>query len=126
MDKFEYEYSAANQSERNEIERIRSFYAPQDDRAGKIAQLKKLNDMARRPANITAIILGIAGVLIFGFGMCLCLVWDEFVWGIIAGLAGIAILAAVLPLHSCLLKKGKQKYAKRIIELSDDLLRSDQ
>lgn len=41
---------------------------------------------------------GIAGALALGVGMCLCMVWDQMVPGVIVGLAGIAVLLCLVPL----------------------------
>ncbi|MBQ8859941.1 MAG: hypothetical protein IJ015_01220 [Ruminococcus sp.] len=48
--------------------------------------------------NIVAIIVGVAGALILGVGMCLCLVWESFVVGTIVGLAGIVMLLSLIPI----------------------------
>lgn len=44
------------------------------------------------------IIYSIVAVLILGSGMCLCLVWHEFVWGTLVGLLGIGLLIALIPM----------------------------
>ena len=44
------------------------------------------------------IIYSIFAVLILGAGMCLCLVWQEFVWGTLVGLLGIVMLIALIPM----------------------------
>lgn len=38
------------------------------------------------------------GVLVLGLGMCLCLVWQKFVWGTIVGLIGIILLLGLIPM----------------------------
>lgn len=40
----------------------------------------------------------IISCLILGVGMCLCLVWNEFVYGIIIGVIGIAMLLCLIPM----------------------------
>lgn len=125
MAKFEYEYNASTDGERREIERIRAAYAPKDERAQKLERLKELNERAKRPATIAAITAGTVGTLLFGLGMCLCIEWNELLWGIVCGLCGIAILACALPLHSKLQKRGKEKYGKEILELSEELLKDE-
>ena len=37
-------------------------------------------------------------VLILGTGMCLCLVWQQFVWGTLVGLLGIVMLIMLIPM----------------------------
>jgi hypothetical protein len=44
------------------------------------------------------IIYSIFAVLILGTGMCLCLVWQEFIWGTLVGLLGIVMLIALIPM----------------------------
>lgn len=48
-------------------------------------------------AVLTAVI-GIAGALALGVGMCFCMVWSNMIPGIIIGLAGIVILLCLIPL----------------------------
>lgn len=48
--------------------------------------------------NVFRIIYGIAAVLLLGTGMCLCLVWQQFVWGTLVGLLGIVMLIALIPM----------------------------
>ena len=40
----------------------------------------------------------VAAVLILGAGMCLCLVWQQFVWGTLVGLLGLVMLFALIPM----------------------------
>jgi len=40
----------------------------------------------------------VAGALILGVGMCLCLVGQRFVTGILVGLVGILMLLCLIPL----------------------------
>ena len=41
---------------------------------------------------------GIAGALALGIGMCLCMVWENMVLGILIGLVGILLLLSLIPL----------------------------
>ena len=36
--------------------------------------------------------------LVFGTGMCMCMVWQQFVWGTLVGLLGIIMLLALIPM----------------------------
>ncbi len=47
---------------------------------------------------VLIVIVGIAGALAFGVGMCFCMVWENIVLGIVIGLAGIVILLGLIPL----------------------------
>lgn len=46
---------------------------------------------------IGTVILVAAGVLAFGGGMCMVMVWDMLVYGIAVGLAGIVLLLCLIP-----------------------------
>ena len=48
--------------------------------------------------NLFRIIYSVIAVLILGAGMCLCLVWQQFVWGTLVGLLGIVMLIALIPM----------------------------
>jgi len=47
---------------------------------------------------LLAIILGVAGALMLGIGMCFAMVWTQMVFGIILGIAGIILLIFLIPL----------------------------
>lgn len=48
--------------------------------------------------NLFRIIYGVVAVLILGIGMCMCLVWQQIVWGTLVGLLGIVMLIVLIPL----------------------------
>ena len=48
--------------------------------------------------NVFRVIYAVVAVLILGTGMCLCLVWEMFVWGTLVGLLGIVMLIALIPM----------------------------
>jgi len=47
---------------------------------------------------IAVLALSIVGALVLGVAMCMCMVWNLLVWGIIAGLVGILLLLCLIPL----------------------------
>lgn len=47
---------------------------------------------------IGTIVLGVAGAMVFGIGMCMVMVWDMLVWGVVIGLVGIVLLLCLIPL----------------------------
>lgn len=47
---------------------------------------------------VLGIAVGIVGALALGLGMCLCMVWDHMVLGILIGVVGIVILLCLIPL----------------------------
>ena len=46
---------------------------------------------------IGATLIGIAGALLFGVGMCPTMVWSNMVVGIIIGIIGIVVLLCLIP-----------------------------
>lgn len=46
---------------------------------------------------IGATLIGIAGALLLGVGMCLTMVWSNMVVGIIVGIVGIVVLLCLIP-----------------------------
>lgn len=56
-------------------------------------KLPKLNGK-----NVFQVIYAIVATLVLGLGMCLCLVWQQIVWGTLVGLLGIIMLIALIPM----------------------------
>lgn len=48
--------------------------------------------------NLFRIIYGVVSALVLGVGMCLCLVWQQIVWGTLIGLLGIIMLVFLIPM----------------------------
>ena len=48
--------------------------------------------------NVFRIIYGVISTLILGLGMCMCLVWQQIVWGTLVGLLGIVLLLMLIPM----------------------------
>ena len=47
---------------------------------------------------IGTVLLGIAGALLLGVGMCLTMVWSNMILGIVIGIVGIVVLLCLIPL----------------------------
>jgi len=48
--------------------------------------------------SILRILYGILAALVLGVGLCMCLVWEQIVWGTLVGLLGIIMLIALIPM----------------------------
>ena len=57
---------------------------------------KKLPQMNVK--NVLRILYAVIAALILGVGMCLCLVWEQIIWGTLVGLLGIVMLFALIPM----------------------------
>ncbi len=117
---FQYTYSAVEQEK---IKEIRSKYAPRQE--SKLEKLERLDAAVTQKATLYSLILGIAGTLILGLGMSLCMVWGGvwFIVGIVTGLAGIGLLSLAYPLYSRILKKERARIAPEILRLTDELMK---
>ena len=48
--------------------------------------------------NVFRILYAVVAVLVLGTGMCMCLVWEQIIWGTLIGLLGIIMLIALIPM----------------------------
>lgn len=119
-DTFNYTYSAKQQ---REIESIREKYLPPEE--SKLDQLRRLDKKATKKGTVISVIIGVAGCLVMGLGMCCTMVWtgELFIPGIIIGLAGITLVAAAYPVYSRITRKEREKIAPEILKLTDELIR---
>ncbi len=117
---FEYTYSAERQ---REIEAIRKKYETKTE--DKMDQLRKLDKDAEKPGTIAAIAVGVVGLLLFGIGLSLAMVWTDtmLILGSIIGFVGMILIAAGLPVYRLVTKKQREKIAPQILALSEELLK---
>ncbi|MCM1167869.1 MAG: hypothetical protein NC299_17510 [Lachnospiraceae bacterium] len=47
---------------------------------------------------VGAVLIGIVGALALGVGMCMVMVWDMMILGIVVGVVGIVLLLCLIPL----------------------------
>lgn len=119
---FNYTYKAPTEQERKEIEAIKRQYEAPKSEEGKLERLRRLNNYVNGLATALSLIAGIGGILIFGLGLAMVLEWGLIVWGIIVMVVGIPPVIIAYPVYNKLIKRGKEKYGKEIIKLSDELL----
>lgn len=120
--KFNYSYSAPNESERREIESIKKQYISAPKKEDKLERLRDLNKRVMQPPLIISLTIGIVGTLVMGVGLTMVLEWNIVAWGVMTGILGAAIAASAYPIYKAILNRNKRKYGERIIELSNDLL----
>lgn len=105
------------------VKKILSSYKLREET--KLEKLKRLDKSTKNPARIFAYIFGIIGSLVLGTGMCFAmqvLTQLSIVTGIVIGLIGVLIVAINYPLYKKLLRHAKNKNAKEIINLSNEIL----
>lgn len=120
--KFVYNYSAPTEDERREIEGIRKQYGGEQVKKNSLSRLRELDKRVKNPPLILSIILGVAGVLIFGTGLTMILEWSLYVWGILVMVVGIVPVSIAYPLRKRLVKRNKERYGDEILKLSGELL----
>lgn len=125
---FKYTYSS---SEQEEIKSIRQKYVvPVED---DMARLRRLDAGVTQKATISALVAGIIGALIMGFGMSLAMtnLYEFFhmsatlamLVGIIVGIVGMACAGLAYPIYNLVLRKERAKIAPEIIRLTDELMK---
>ena len=117
-EKFEYTYSAKQQEE---IERIRRKYMPKEE--DKMELLRKLDRDVTKPGTVWALVIGVLGCLLFGFGMSCALVWRDslLIMGIVSGIAGMLVMGLALPVYQKITARQREKIAPQILALTKEL-----
>ena len=106
-------------------EQIANEYAPK--KTSKVVALKKLDQKAKRPAEIFTFTFGVIFALILGTSMSLCMgvigggTTLSMVIGIIVGLIGITGCSVNYPIYKKMIEKSKQKYGSDIIRLAKEI-----
>ena len=98
-----------------------------------MTHLRRLDASVTNKAQAVAILLGIIGVLILGFGMSLCMTElggilgsyrdMAMVIGIIVGVIGGILASLAYPIYNATIKAKRKKIAPEIIRLTDELMR---
>lgn len=127
---FTYTYSAREQAE---LKRIREKYAAPTEDEDKMARLRRLDASVTNTAQAVALVFGIIGTLILGFGMSLCMTdlgkilgsYGDMamVIGIIIGVVGGVLASLAYPIYNAIVKARRKKLAPEIIRLTDELMK---
>ncbi|MBQ2378193.1 MAG: hypothetical protein II297_07320 [Clostridia bacterium] len=127
---FTYTYSAKEQAE---LKRIRDKYTAPTEAEDKMARLRRLDASVTNTAQAVALVFGVIGTLILGFGMSLCMT-DlaeilgshrdlAMVIGIIVGIVGGVLASLAYPIYNIIVKAKRKKHAPEIIRLTDELMK---
>ena len=120
---FTYTYSA---KEQEEIRKIRDKYAPPSKEETSMERLRRLDASATKGAAAVSLIVGVAGTLLLGVGMCCAMVpgWEAyFIPGIAVGVVGIIGVIAAYPIYTHMVKRKRAKLSPEIMRLSDELMK---
>ena len=127
---FQYTYSAKEQAE---LKRIRDKYTAPTEVEDKMARLRRLDASVTNTAQAVALVFGVIGTLILGFGMSLVMTKlaeslgisgdAAMVIGIIVGIVGGILASLAYPIYNAIVKAKRKKLAPEIIRLTDELMK---
>ena len=111
------------------VQKIRTQYT--EKQHTELDALKELDARVKRPANVFAYTYGSVSAIIMGTGMSLVMteigeiigLASAMVPGILIGVVGMGMALSTYPIYKRILNSRKKKYAPRIMELSEKLLR---
>lgn len=127
---FTYTYSAREQAE---VKKIREKYTAPTEAEDKMDRLRRLDASVTNTAQAVALVFGVIGTLILGFGMSL--VMTELAQslglsgnaamfiGITVGIVGGILASLAYPIYTAIVKAKRKKIAPEIIRLSDELMK---
>ena len=123
-------YSAKEQAE---LKRIRDKYTAPTEVEDKMARLRRLDASVTNTAQAVALVFGVVGTLILGFGMSLVMTElaaelgisgdAAMVIGIIVGIVGGILASLAYPIYNAIVKAKRKKLAPEIIRLTDELMK---
>ncbi len=115
------------------VQKIRTQYTEKENI--QLDALKALDKKVKKPANIFAYTFGVIGSLVLGSGMSLAMNVIEpgtyfgitisenmMLPGIIIGILGIVMVSINYPIYKRILNSRRNKYAGKIIALSEEIL----
>ena len=111
------------------VQKIRTQYTEKEHTG--LDELKELDTKVKRPANVFAYIFGSISAIIMGAGMSLVMtdiaetvgIADPMLYGIIIGIVGLFMVIINYPIYKGILGRRRKKYADKIIELSDKIMK---
>lgn len=111
------------------VEKIRSQYTEQE--RTELDALKALDAKVKKPANVFGYAYGSIGAIVMGAGMSLVMtdigsllgMTETMIPGIAVGIVGLVMALTTYPIYKKILTSRKKKYAGKILELSDRLMK---
>ena len=127
---FTYTYSAKEQAE---LKRIRDKYTAPTEVEDKMARLRRLDARVTNTAQAVALVFGVIGTLLLGFGMSLVMTElseilgisgnEAMLIGITVGVVGGVLAVLAYPIYCAIAKAKRKKLAPEIIRLTDELMK---
>lgn len=124
-EKFEITYKSIGDTERREIESIRSRYMGASESDDKIVRLQRLDFLVRKLPIFISVALCIVGLLVFGTGLAFVLELNKMSLGAALGAGGLVIMIIAYPIYKAGYIFQRKRYAGQILRLTDELLDSN-
>ena len=111
------------------VQKIRTQYTEKE--STELDALRELDAKVKRPANVFAYVFGSISAIIMGAGMSLVMtdissvvgINDPMIPGILIGVVGMLLAIVNYPIYKGILGCRRKKYADKIIELSDKIMK---
>ena len=111
------------------VEKIRSQYTEQQHT--ELDALKALDAKVKKPAYVFGYTYGSIGAIVMGAGMSLVMtdigamlgMTETLLPGIAIGIAGMGMAITTYPIYKKILNSRKKKYAGKILELSERIMK---
>ena len=111
------------------VEKIRSQYTEAEHT--ELDELKALDAKVKKPAKVFGFTYGSFGAIVMGAGMSLVMtdlgaklgMGETMIPGIVIGIAGMAMALTTYPIYKKILSSRKRKYAAKIMELSERVMK---
>ena len=115
------------------VQKIRTQYMEKDSSEKNLDLLRELDAEVKRPANVFGYVFGSISAIIMGSGMSLVMtdigqqlgISNTMPLGIIIGVVGMLMAIATYPIYKNILASRKEKYADRILELSEKIMNEE-
>ena len=115
------------------VQKIRTQYMEKDSSEKNLDLLRELDAEVKRPANVFGYVFGSISAIIMGSGMSLVMtdigqqlgILNTMPLGIIIGVVGMLMAIATYPIYKNILASRKEKYADRILELSERIMNEE-
>ena len=116
------------------VQKIRTQYMEKDSTEKDLSLLRELDAEVKRPANVFGYTFGSIGAIIMGAGMSLVMtdiglqtgISNPMPLGIVIGIIGMFMAIINYPIYKSILSSRKEKYADRILSLSEKLMNGEE
>lgn len=115
------------------VQKIRTQYMEKDSSEKNLDLLRELDAEVKHPANVFGYVFGSISAIIMGSGMSLVMtdigqqlgISNTMPLGIVIGVVGMLMAIATYPIYKNILASRKEKYADRILELSERIMNGE-